>query len=98
MLQSLQTMTPVEFLAFRDYITPASGFQSLQFRLIETKLGLTDETRDAYKMKYFTNTMFKGQQSDELKKAIEEDSLLILLEVNFRILEHAHIYLFFLSI
>lgn len=34
MLQGLQTMTPVEFLAFRDYITPASGFQSLQFRLI----------------------------------------------------------------
>ena len=33
-------MTPLDFLEFRDLLVPASGFQSLQFRLIETKLGL----------------------------------------------------------
>jgi tryptophan 2,3-dioxygenase len=31
----LETMTPVDFLAFRDRLTPASGFQSAQFRGIE---------------------------------------------------------------
>lgn len=36
----LKTMTPMDFLEFRDMLTPASGFQSLQYRLIETRLGL----------------------------------------------------------
>ena len=39
-LDVLETMTPADFLDFRDYLFPASGFQSLQFRLIETRLGL----------------------------------------------------------
>ncbi|GBD07244.1 Tryptophan 2,3-dioxygenase [bacterium HR21] len=41
----LETMTPLDFLAFRDLLHPASGFQSLQFRLLEIRLGLDDETR-----------------------------------------------------
>ena len=36
----LETMSPMEFLEFRDMLYPASGFQSLQFRLLENKLGL----------------------------------------------------------
>ena len=39
-LDVLETMTPLDFLDFRDLLVPASGFQSLQFRLIETRLGL----------------------------------------------------------
>jgi tryptophan 2,3-dioxygenase len=39
----LETMTPVEFLEFRDRIMPASGFQSIQFREIEFRAGLKDE-------------------------------------------------------
>ena len=39
----LETMTPVEFLEFRDRLMPASGFQSLQFREIEFMAGLKDE-------------------------------------------------------
>jgi tryptophan 2,3-dioxygenase len=38
----LETMTPVEFLEFRDRIMPASGFQSVQFREIEFRAGLKD--------------------------------------------------------
>lgn len=41
----LETMTPLDFLEFRDLLYPASGFQSLQFRLLENKLGLKKETR-----------------------------------------------------
>jgi tryptophan 2,3-dioxygenase len=39
----LKTMTPVDFLQFRDQINPASGFQSLQFRELEFVCGLKDE-------------------------------------------------------
>lgn len=48
----LDTMTPMDFLAFRNLLTPSSGFQSLQFRLIEARLGLQLDNRhqrDYYK-------------------------------------------------
>jgi tryptophan 2,3-dioxygenase len=38
----LETMTPINFLAFRDELNPASGFQSMQFREIEFASGLKD--------------------------------------------------------
>jgi len=44
-LRVLETMTPLDFLEFRDLLVPASGFQSWQFRLIENKLGLRAEGR-----------------------------------------------------
>lgn len=39
----LETMTPLNFLGFRDELNPASGFQSMQFREIEFVSGLKDE-------------------------------------------------------
>lgn len=39
----LETMTPINFLGFRDELNPASGFQSMQFREIEFSSGLKDE-------------------------------------------------------
>ena len=44
-LRILETMTPLDFLDFRDLLLPASGFESVQFRLIELKLGLRREQR-----------------------------------------------------
>lgn len=41
----LETMTPLDFLDFRDRLFPASGFQSAQFRLVENKLGMRREDR-----------------------------------------------------
>ena len=38
----LETMTPMDFLAFRDHLMPASGFQSHQFRELEYISGLKD--------------------------------------------------------
>ena len=38
----LETMTPVDFLAFRDHLMPASGFQSAQVREIEFLAGLKE--------------------------------------------------------
>jgi tryptophan 2,3-dioxygenase len=39
----LETMLPTHFLAFREKLAPASGFQSEQFREIEFLCGLKDE-------------------------------------------------------
>jgi tryptophan 2,3-dioxygenase len=39
----LETMTPINFLGFRDQLNPASGFQSMQFREIEFSSGLKDD-------------------------------------------------------
>lgn len=41
----IETMTPLDFLDFRDLLRPASGFQSIQFKMIEATLGLTYEQR-----------------------------------------------------
>ena len=43
----LETMTPLDFLDFRDMLRPASGFQSIQFKLLEALLGLKMENRHA---------------------------------------------------
>ncbi|MBW3605209.1 MAG: tryptophan 2,3-dioxygenase [Actinobacteria bacterium] len=44
-LEVLETMTPLDFLDFRDALVPASGFQSAQFRVIENRLGVEPTTR-----------------------------------------------------
>jgi tryptophan 2,3-dioxygenase len=38
----LSTMTPADYLAFRNALGPASGFQSYQYRLVEFRLGAKD--------------------------------------------------------
>lgn len=57
----LETMTPMEFLEFRDTLLPASGFQSLQFRELEFLAGLKD---DRY-FKFFEN---KPEMTERLMK------------------------------
>jgi len=39
----LSTMTPADYLSFRDKLGTSSGFQSYQFRTVEYLLGLKDE-------------------------------------------------------
>jgi tryptophan 2,3-dioxygenase len=41
-LTVLETMTPTDFLTFRDHLMPASGFQSAQFRELEYVSGMKD--------------------------------------------------------
>jgi tryptophan 2,3-dioxygenase len=40
----IETLTPVQFLAFRERLESASGFQSAQFRELEAVLGRRDRT------------------------------------------------------
>ena len=60
----LETMTPLDFLDFRDDLVPASGFQSVQFRLIENRLGLTPRHRLKIKGAAYTDVLSAehGQQ------------------------------------
>jgi tryptophan 2,3-dioxygenase len=44
----METLTPQDFLAFRDKLIPASGFQSFQMRELEIVLGLEDAQRLKY--------------------------------------------------
>lgn len=44
----METLPPQDFLAFRDRLVPASGFQSFQLRELEILLGLEDAQRVPY--------------------------------------------------
>lgn len=72
----METMTPMDFLDFRDMLRPASGFQSWQFKTIEAKLGLKFEHRHG--QQYYTSQL-RPAQVDIIKQAEHEQSLLQLL-------------------
>lgn len=61
----LETMTALDFLEFRNYLLPASGFQSKQFRLIEAKLGLKMEER--HKREYYKHTRRGSLSEDDMQ-------------------------------
>lgn len=44
----VEMLSPQDFLAFRDKLTPASGFQSFQVREVEMLMGLDEAQRIAY--------------------------------------------------
>jgi tryptophan 2,3-dioxygenase len=65
----LETMTPQDFLAFRELLSPASGFQSVQFRELEFLSGAKDP---GYLQR------FRGLTEDEqqrLQRRLAEPSL-----------------------
>lgn len=72
----LETMTPMDFLDFRDILRPASGFQSWQFKELEAKLGLKFEARHG--QEYYISKL-RAEQIEIIKKAESEKSLLELL-------------------
>ncbi|NXK47397.1 T23O dioxygenase, partial [Chauna torquata] len=75
----LETMTALDFFDFRDYLSPASGFQSLQFRLLENKIGVPQSLRVPYNRRHYRDN-FKGQDYELLLKSEQEATLLQLVE------------------
>jgi tryptophan 2,3-dioxygenase len=75
----LESMTALDFLDFRDYLYPASGFQSFQWRCLETKLGLSSDQRLTYNQQPFY-TALKTDQQAEMKKVMEAPTLFELVE------------------
>lgn len=72
----LETMTPLDFLDFRDLLRPASGFQSIQFKVIEASLGLSYESRHG---KGYYLSQLNQSDIDMVKKAESEESLVVLI-------------------
>ena len=72
----LETMTPMDFLDFRDMLRPASGFQSRQFKILEAKLGLKFEARHG--QNYYTSQL-KQADIDIIKNAEEGSTVLQLV-------------------
>ncbi len=94
----LETLTPLDFLDFRNYLFPASGFQSFQFRLVETMLGLREEDRITYNNKKY-DSEFDQDQQQQLDNIMKQGTLFDALEDwlertpfldfgNFEFLEH----------
>jgi len=64
----LSTLTPVDYLAFRDVLGTSSGFQSAQFRELEFRLGLKDPA--------FLSQHAAGRADrHKLERALEQPSL-----------------------
>ena len=64
----LSTLTPVDYLKFRDVLGTSSGFQSAQFREIEFRLGLKEPS--------FVNHYEEGIENRlRLERALAEPSL-----------------------
>jgi tryptophan 2,3-dioxygenase len=69
-------MTPLDFLDFRDLLRPASGFQSMQFKILEAKLGLKMEHRHG--QQYYTSQL-RPEDKAAIEKLSTEPTLLELL-------------------
>jgi len=64
----LETMIPTDFLAFRDHLLPASGFQSHQFRELEYVSGLKDR-------RYLKSYKSGSEDYARLKRRLTEPSI-----------------------
>jgi tryptophan 2,3-dioxygenase len=64
----LSTLTPVDYLAFRDVLGTSSGFQSAQFRELEFRLGIKN---DSYLSHYLPGTPERAR----LERALDLPSL-----------------------
>ena len=78
-LEVLETMTPQDFLEFRSLLTPASGFQSAQFREVEFLSGLKEP-------RYLKQLAGTPEELERLARRLEEptvwDGFCALLEAN----------------
>src|SRR5688572_9138439 len=69
----METMTPLDFLDFRNLLRPASGFQSIQFKIVEAMLGLKLDQR--FGKEYYLSQL-KETDKDIIRK-VEEGSSII---------------------
>ncbi len=67
-IEVLETMTPQDFLEFRSILTPASGFQSTQFREVEFISGLKEAA-------YLDDLSASKEERDRLERRLAEPTL-----------------------
>ena len=73
-LDIMETMTPLDFLDFRHVFRSASGFQSMQFRELEVRLGLKGDDRVGYDGKSFENFL-PQEDRDALHRIMAKPAL-----------------------
>ncbi|KAI6215377.1 hypothetical protein M3Y94_00378700 [Aphelenchoides besseyi] len=76
----LETMSPLDFVEFRNYLTSASGFQSLQFRLLENKLGVMSVNRVKYNAQHYQNVFDRNEDAQRIVDSETEPSLFVLID------------------
>lgn len=74
-LDIMETMTPLDFLDFRHVFRSASGFQSMQFREMEIRLGLKHEERVGYDGKSYEHFL-PAEDRKHLQKLMKQPSLI----------------------
>lgn len=72
----METMSSKDFLDFRDFLRPASGFQSIQFKMVEAILGLRQN--DRYKQEYYLSQL-RPEDVKRVKEVEDKQSLLVLI-------------------
>jgi tryptophan 2,3-dioxygenase len=75
----LETMTPLDFLEFREMLHGASGFQSKQFRQIEAGLGLRLENR--FRPEYYKHTDLGGFNERDFAEISEFEKQTTILQM-----------------
>ncbi len=77
----LATMTPTEYAAFRDYLGPSSGFQSVQYKEMEAEMGALYGAFNGWRGGLSLEAIYADPQAHwEAYEACEE---LVDLEENF---------------
>ncbi len=74
----IETMTPLDFLDFRDQLRPASGFQSYQFKMTEAALGLKFDQRHG--QGYYLSQL-RDEHKEIIKKIEDKSSLIELVNI-----------------
>lgn len=64
----IESMSPQDFLEFRQHLAPASGFQSIQFREVEFLSGLKDEN-------YVERLVLSDDEEKRLRARLDEPTL-----------------------
>jgi tryptophan 2,3-dioxygenase len=78
-VEIVETMTPQDFLDFRNYLVPASGFQSIQFKVLEISLGLKSQYRIDFDQQSFYNRL-TDKHRDFLQGLEQQPSLFELVK------------------
>jgi len=69
----IETMTPLDFLDFREQLRPASGFQSFQFKALEAMMGLKFDERHGQE---FYRRHLRAEHQEMIAKVESRPSLL----------------------
>lgn len=72
----METMTPLDFLDFRDLLRPASGFQSYQWKQMEAMLGLKFDDRHG---KGYYLSHLNEEEIEKVKQTENQPSLIELV-------------------